>query len=191
MKKINKNAQAANDYMILAGLLFFAIIALFLVGFSRLSGVPEVQIKESLEAIRATAESITIYFGSGSATQEIIELPRHIEGYSMIDNTLIVSLPGKNVSIEFSKKIAGSFPIGEGRHIVNIYYNDTHIFIYECGNNQREAFEQCDGSAVQNCGSSSCTPRALDADGCKCICSGNSDCPPKKACINGICQAAE
>ncbi len=189
VKKTRKQtAQSSIDYLILTAVLIVVIVPFFYSTRFSLEGFRESTLVDATQAILAAADTI-VNLGYGSAIREVIYIPNGIISYEMIQNFLIVNFRLTNISVAFKKDIIGRFPITEGRHYINIFNNGTNILFYECGNNVLEAFEQCDGTSVDNCGTGSCTPPSYDDDACKCFCDDDFDCPPTYYCdANGICQ---
>ena len=189
VKKKSSVAQATIDYLILMAVLVVVMVPLFYGTQGRLDSFRESVIVDATQAILAAADSI-VNLGYGSATREVIHLPKGIHSYKMIGSILSVQFRDINITAQFRKDIIGRFPIAEGRHYINLFNNGTNILFYQCGNNLREAFEQCDGIDIRLCKSSapSCTPPEFEDDACKCRCSTDLDCPGKYFCEDGICQ---
>ncbi len=190
-RKLAERSQSAIDYLLLTGVITILVIPVFYAAMSRLDSMRETQVSDATQTLKETADTLISHLRNGSATREIIQLPKGIQSFMMTKKILVVYIKDEPISVEFEREIAGTFPVSEGRHYVNMYNNGTSIILYECGNNQREAFEQCDRTSADNCGTGVCTSPALDLNGCKCACTSYADCPYGTTCINNICQASE
>ena len=190
MMRHEGKGQSAVDLMILTGVVLLGIIPLLLTAMSRLDLQRETMISQSIEAIKDAANDVANYFESGASREVVVQIPGGVTGYTMDGDTLVVYMTKDNMTATFSKNVSGSFPVNEGRHYVNVYNNKSDVILYMCGNDVREAFEQCDGSDQVLCRIPA-MKRCVDAKekgSCRCRCGINAHCPDGTRCVLGACE---
>ena len=156
------------------------LIPLFYYAKEDIDIVRERQIAEGASAVK-NAVGYLIEIGIKSATREIITNPSGITGYNITGTMLNIYFKEQNITTYFQLPIfqGSKWPITQGIHRINIYYDGKYIFFAECGNDIIEAYEQCDGT--QNpCPSGTCNPPG-SVNECMCTCGSIPPC-------SGNCQ---
>ncbi len=184
---MSQAAQAAVDYLILTAVVIVVLIPLFYYSAQR---IDYFRISEVSEAVKSVKEGVVTIsnLGYGTATRVVIQLPSGILSTEVTGTLIKILIAGQEIIENTKVSLFGVFPQVEGRHYVKLFNNGTNVLIYECGNNITEAFEQCDGPSVENCGTGfSCIDPGSE-DGCKCSCVVNNDCPDGFTCLDGACE---
>lgn len=190
-KRMREQAQSSTEFLMLTGIVLIVFIPLFYYASGNIDIVRERKIVEGAEAVVNAARTL-IGLGVGSQTTEIITVPSGITNYTVDSNILSILFKDSYLSFYFPIPINGAWPINEGTHRITLYNDGDYILFTECGNNIREAYEQCDGADSSACdiaGGEICLPKD-NLDECKCTCTDDTDCQPGYVCntIEGICE---
>ncbi len=196
---MQKQAQSTFDYLILTCVILVVIIPLLFFSTERIDSNRLAELQDALQALNVGITQVN-NLGSGTSSVVVMRVPSGVTqqqvGPSSGGSTrwcnkgmLCYKLAGNDMTLNVPADVVGVLPLNEGLHYVQLYNNDTNVLLYECGNNQREAFEQCDGKDKSACGSSvtslGCFPRE-HPQACKCSCSKNEDCEK----TTGLCDIA-
>ena len=203
-----RRGQAIVDYMVLLGIILLILIPMLYLTTSNLKPYKLNKISEALELVKDGVEQLVL-LGKYASSQVIIQLPDGIITTTISNKSITILTDQENATIQTPSQLAGTFPKNGGTHYVKLYNNGSVVFIYQCGNNKTEAFEQCDQLDNTNCnlGINSCyTPGNLYECQCYCrnhfecttnlcdkinkvcvLCNNNEDCPVGKTCEFGNC----
>ncbi len=145
-----KHAQTAFQYIILLGIVLAIIIPYFNLGTQKVSVIRTNQVVDALKTVKNGVSSV-VNLGPADRTKVVVYIPSGVTNASVTDYAINVDIAQQTFTEDFSSKIAGNFPINEGLHYLNLFYNGSYVIMSECGNNVREGSEQCDGTARSSC----------------------------------------
>jgi len=164
------------DYMIFVGVIMLVLIPLLVLSMTNFKPYNTNSLSETLEVVQDSIRQISV-LGAQTSSQVIIHLPLHLLDARVNGKTITLTTEEDTVSLDMPIEVIGVFPRDKGTHYLKIYHNGSNAFLYECGNNKIEAFEQCDGKENNLCGlgANVCyTPG--DQRECRCSCTNNFEC---------------
>ncbi|GEM_PF-2978579 len=203
-----KRAQSTFDYLVLTGVILVVIVPLLFFSTERIDQNRVVELQDALAALKDGITQVN-NLGFGTSSVVVLRVPKGVvEQRVGISETsggsvgwckkgmLCYKIAGNDMTVTVPADVEGILPINEGLHYVQLFNNGTHVLLYECGNNRREAFEQCDGRSPPGgtgddsaCGTALGCASPSHPQACKCFCSSNSDCARSTGLCgaNGVC----
>ncbi len=191
-----KRAQSTFDYLILTGVILMVIVPLLFFSTERIDQGRLAELQDALEALRDGITQVN-NLGYGTSSVVVLRVPKGVTeqrvGFSETSGgstrwcekgMLCYKLAGNDMSVQVPADVAGILPLNEGLHYVQLFNNGTNVLLYECGNNRREAFEQCDGTDNSACGTALGCASSSHPQACKCFCATNTDC----RLSTGLCE---
>ena len=179
-----QQGQSTFDYLVLTGVILVVIVPLLFVSTDRIDRNRLAELQDALGALKDGITQVN-NLGFGTSSVVVVRVPKGVTeqlvGFGGTPwcqaGMLCYRVAGSDLAVTVPADVAGILPLNEGIHYIQLFNNGTHVLLYECGNNRREAFEQCDGSDNSACGGvlASCAPPS-HPQACKCFCTSNLDC---------------
>ena len=183
-------AQSTFDYLILTTVILVVIVPLLFFSTNRIDQSRVAELQDALEALKEGVTQVN-NLGFGTSSVVVIRVPKGVTEQRVGTkqstsnpawcnrNMLCYRVAGSDLYVKVPADVAGILPLNEGLHHVQLFNNGTHVLLYQCGNNRREAFEQCDGTDNSACSLSGDPGQCSlpnEANSCKCRCFNNNDC---------------
>ncbi|MBS3145155.1 hypothetical protein J4208_06245 [Candidatus Woesearchaeota archaeon] len=182
-----KIGQSTFDYLILTVVILIVIVPLLFFSTTRIDTNRVAELQDTLNALQEGIAQVN-NLGFGTSSVVIVRIPKGVTeqkvGITSFSSSTLPGQPGllqyrvagNDLHVQVLADVEGILPLNEGLHYIQLFNNGTHVLLYECGNNRREAFEQCDGTESSACGTILACAEPSHPQACSCFCFSHQDC---------------